>query len=738
MMGSAAATTVPASGQDSPGTAALVAPPLRQDLVATERPYLGRRYVIYKNPISLAFFRLPAAHAEAAALFDGRTPLGELVAPLAAASRYWRALSREQAVEELGALVKQLAQAGLLQVRGASATERGRKLREMKKSRGFEMLVAQTLFFRKSLFDPDRVLTFLLPGVQWAYRPGVLMAGAVFAFLSLAAMMWNFEAVVAQGANFFTLSNLGLTWLLFIVVKILHEFGHGLTAKRHGAEVHEMGFMFILFTPYLFCNVSDVWRGGKAARVATGAAGIVVELMIASAAVWLWLFSQPGLFNQMCFNTIVLCSVSTLLFNGNPLMKFDGYYILSDVLEIPNLRAKSNAWVTGWAQKTLLGLPAKGAPAAAHEASPLFGFYAVAAYCYGWFIMFSISIMIFDLLQPYGLEFISRTYVGLFLFVSLALPLYRLGRSVRGTPEFRVAALHRGKLLAGVTLAIALSAFFLPWTETIKRSAALEHGRVESVSASAPGLLDEIFVVEGEAVLQGQLLGRLRNMDLQSHLDQLRWQRESLQVRWRAVTSESSEEARLTVPVLARQIKEIDEEIVGAERRVASLELRAPRDGVVRTPRTVELLGRYFMGRQPVLEVGGGGEPRLLIALDEQQARKVRPGQPVHVIFTGLSGEIFHGEITSVPSAPAPGFSAPSLANIAGGDVPAESHAASSSLRPSVPHFETEARLDLPPEKLAMLRAQSSGRARVQVRRTTLAAWLHDRFYEAVNPQVRL
>jgi putative peptide zinc metalloprotease protein len=737
MPASAVETKAPGASPAAEAAAAVV-PPLRGDLTATERPYLGRRYVIYKNPISLTFFRLPAAQAEAAALFDGRTPLGDLLGPLSAASRYWRALPPEQAVQELSALANQLSQAGLLQVRGASATERGRKMRELKKSRGFEMLVAQTLFFRKSLFDPDRLLGLLLPWVQWAFRPGVLLAGAAFVFVSLAAVVWNFDAVVAQGANFFTLSNLGLTWLLFIVVKVLHEFGHGLTAKRHGAEVHEMGFMFILFTPYLFCNVSDVWRAGKAARVATGAAGIIVELMIASAAVWLWLLSQPGLFNQMCFNTIVLCSVSTLLFNGNPLMKFDGYYILADVLEIPNLRTKSNAWVTGWAQRNLLGLPPRGAPAAAHEASPLFGVYAVAAYCYGWFIMFSISVMIFDLLKPYGLELISRTYVGLFLFVSVALPLYRLGRSVKDTPEFRAAAGRRGRLLAAAAAVVVFGLFFVPWTETIKRSAALEHARVEPVSASAPGFLEEVHAVEGQVVGRGELLGRLRNTELESNLEQLRWQRESLQVRQRAMTAETGEEARLLVPVLGRQIKELEEEMAGLERRVASLELRAPRDGVVRSPRTQELAGRFFRTRQPVFEIGDSARTRVLIALDEQQARKVRPGQPVRVIFTGMPGRVFPGEITAVPSAPAPGFSAPSLANVAGGDVPAELHAASSALRPTVPHFEAEARLEFLPGDLAALRAQSSARARIEVKRTTLGIWLRDRLYEAVNPQIRL
>jgi len=730
-------TPAPAKLAGSRDPANLVAPPLRADLIATPQPYLGRSYVIYKNPISLAFFRLPQAHAEAAALFDGRTRMVDLLGPLAASSRYWRALSRDQALAELAVLSSQLGQAGLLRVKGSDASERGKRLRAFKKSRGFEMAVGHVLFFRKSLFDPDRLLNRLRPRVSWIYRPAVLAAVAVFVLLSLLAALWNFDQFVAQSANFFTLSNLGLTWLLFMVVKVLHEFGHGLTAKRLGAEVHEMGFMFILFTPYLFCNVSDVWRAGKAARVATGAAGIVVELCIASVAVWLWLFTQPGLFHQMCFNTIVLCSISTLLFNGNPLMKFDGYYILSDVLEIPNLRAKSNAWVTGWAQKNLLGMTPPR-PAAPHEASPLFGVYAVAAYLYGWFIMFSISIMIFDLLKPYGLEFLSRTYVGLFLFVSLALPLYRLGRSVRDTADFRGALARRGRLALVALAALVAAAVYAPWTEVIKRSAALEHGRVVQVSASAPGLLAEVMVREGQVVEDGQLLGRLVNPELESQLATLKLQKESLLVRSRALTADASELARLSLPVAARQVREVEEEITGLEHKVASLELRAPRAGIVRTPRPEELAGRYFAARQPVLEVGGGDKPRLLIALDEQQARKVRPGQAVRVIFTGLPGEVFEGVIISAPSAPAASFSAPSMANLAGGDVPSEHGSAPGAIQPSMAHYEAEATVEIPATKIPLLRAQSSGQARIEVRRTTLAARLRDGLYEAVNPQVRL
>lgn len=718
--------------------ALLVVPPLRKDVEATPQKYLGRSYVIYKNPISLAYFRLPAAHAEAVALFDGHTTLADLAGRLAQSSRYWRALSREQALAELSALAGQMGQSGLLRIRGASASERGKRLRALKKSRRFETTVGHVLFFKKSLFDPDRLLGRLLPAVAWVYQPGVLAIGAVFVLISLCAALWNIEKLVEQGANFFTLSNLGLTWVLFLGVKVLHEFGHGLTAKRYGAEVHEMGFMFILFTPYLFCNVSDAWRAGKSARIAVGAAGLVVELFLASCAVWLWLFSQPGLFHQMCFNTIMLCSVSTILFNGNPLMKFDGYYILSDVLEIPNLRAKSNAWVTAWAQKHLLGLAPKTAPSASHEMSPLFGIYAVAAYCYGWFIVFSISVKAFDLLKPYGLEFISRTYVGLFLFVSLALPLYRLGRSVKGSSELRMILLRRGRWLVFALFAAGGALFMVPVTETVKRSAALEHARVEQVSAAAPGVLRDIAVRQGDEVREGQQLARLENRDLEYQLSSLKMQREMIMVRLRAVSAEGSEEARLTMPVLARQVRETDEEIAGAESKAASLELRAPRSGVLRTPHPQELEGRYFPARVPIFAIGGADEPRVLIALDEKEARKVHPGQSVRVIFTGLPGEVFHGQITSAPVSPVAEFSSSCFANLLGGDVPSEPSPTHGKLVPSLPHFEAEARIEISPEKLAVLRAQSSGRARIEVRRTNLAGWLRDKVYEAINPQVRL
>ena len=710
---------------------------MRTDLVERPQRYLGRSYIVFKNPLSLGYFRLPVAHAEAARKFDGRSSLGAILEGLRAESSYWRGMAREEALGELMALAQQLGSAGLLRVRAASAVDRAKRLRDAKKKHRFEAAVGHVLYFKKSLFDPDSFLERAMPAVAWIFAWPVLAAAGLFMVSTLFVALHHWDQITAHGANFFTLQNLGLTWLLFIGVKIVHEFGHAFTSKRYGAEVHEMGFMFILFTPYLFCNVSDSWLAPRRARIAVTAAGIVVELFLACVATWLWLLSQPGLFQQMCFNTMALCSVSTVLFNANPLMKFDGYYIMTDLLEIPNLRAKSNAWVTSWAQRTLLGMRSASRRISGFEVGPVFGLYAVAAYSYGWFITYNISIKMFDILEPYGLESLSRTYVGLFLFVSLGLPLYRLARTLKGSQEFRVSGIPRLRLGLLVAVLLASGLFFLPWEESIQRGAAIEHARIEPVTCPVPGFLRSVEVREGQAVGKGDLLGRMENPEIDSQLADLRLQRESALVRHRAALGNSTPEARLSVPVLEKFVAEADEQIRGIEEKIGRLSLLAPMDGVVRTRRPGDLLGLHFPAGQPIFEIGQVTVPKLVIALNEKQARKVAVGQIVDVRFEALPGETFHGTIAAAAVASGDRFSVPGFANLFGGDVPSE-HDATGHPIPSLPHYEAEATVLLPPPAQASLRAQSLGTARIHIRSTTAGRLIANKLLELINPNVWL
>ena len=125
---------------------------------------------------------------------------------------------------------------------------------------------------------------------------------------------------------------------ILIVTKSIHELGHGLMCKHFGGECHEIGFMLLVMTPAMYCNTSDSWLlPNKWHRIAIGGAGMYVEIVMAAICTFIWWHTQPGVIHYMALNVIFLCSITTLLFNANPLLRYDGYYMLSDYLEIPNM-----------------------------------------------------------------------------------------------------------------------------------------------------------------------------------------------------------------------------------------------------------------------------------------------------------------------------------------------------------------------------------------------------------------
>lgn len=720
----------------APDPAALAPAALRAEFSAVEQRYLGRAYVVLKNPVSLTYFRLLRPHYLAARRFDGRTALGVLAASLAKEDAHWRALSPERAVDELNQLARQLAMSGALLTSGHSALRRIEAVKGQRKKFRLDALVGSILFIKKSLYDPDRLLARMLPWFDWVYTRG-FVAAFVLGWLTTGWLLGHrWDELAQQGANFFTLQNLALTWVTFLGIKTIHEFGHGLTCKRFGGEVHEMGVLLIMFTPYLYCNVSDSWvLPEKRKRILITAAGIFVEMTLALGAAWIWLATQPGLVHQIAFNTIFTCTVSTVLFNANPLLKYDGYYMLSDALEVPNLKAKSNAAATAWAQRWLLGLRRATAGVFGHEISPLFGVYAVVSYVYGWLILFRISTHLFDALAPYGLDFLSRTYVGLFLFTGVALPMSRLIKSTAANPVARAAAGRRLTQMAFILALAVVGSGFLPWRDRVKRGVVLEQADVEPIAARAPGFVREVFVRDGERVRAGQALARLENNELAGDVDDLEFQAAGYEVQRRAALADPVDAVRSSAAVFARLKAETDLQLAHKRWQLGECTLRAPRDGVVRGGELQNLVGQFVARGRTFCELGAADTYRAVISLDESQARRVVLGQPVSVRLGARSGETWTGTITTAPVSSLARLTLAGSANVAGGDVPAQPNAAG-VIEPSVGHYEAETLLHDPSGE--RLRAGLMGRARIEVGRTTLGHWLWERTLDLVNPGLRL
>ena len=197
-------------------------------------------------------------------------------------------------------------------------------------------------------------------------------------------------------------------WVCLAVVKIIHEFGHGLTAKHFGGEVHEMGILFLVLTPALYCDVTDSWLlPNKWKRIWISAAGIYVECFLASIATFVWWYSTPGLLNSLAMATMFICSVNTIMFNANPLLRYDGYYVMADWLEIPNLRIKSTQFFAYLVQEKVLGLEIPVQSYMPRSRRILFVTYAVASYIYRWFVTFAILWFLSQVLKPYKLESVS-------------------------------------------------------------------------------------------------------------------------------------------------------------------------------------------------------------------------------------------------------------------------------------------------------------------------------------------
>ena len=218
----------------------------------------------------------------------------------------------------------------------------------------------------------------------------------------------RFRRSFPEFQSFFNWHSIVYFWCSLAIIKIIHEFGHGLTAKHFGGEVHEMGMLFLVLTPALYCDVTDSWLlPSKWKRIWISAAGIYVECFLASLATFVWWNTEQGLLNSLSLATMFICSVNTIMFNANPLLRYDGYYVMSDYLEIPNLRVKSTQFFAYLFQEKVLGLEVPVQSYMPRSRRSLFVIYAICELSYRWVVTFSILYFLSQFLKPYKLQSVS-------------------------------------------------------------------------------------------------------------------------------------------------------------------------------------------------------------------------------------------------------------------------------------------------------------------------------------------
>ena len=430
---------------------------MRRDLSAHPLQFGGRTYWGIKDPISLRYYQLREEEYFILNLLDGQQSLESIRQAFEAAFA-----PRRLDLQQLQAFLGTLHRDGLVVTETAG---QGRELllrRKQVRRQSWAGTFSNILAIRFRGLDPESFLQWLYPRCRWLFSIWCVTFCVLLMLAAATLVAIQFQTVrlrLPEFQAFFQMRNVVLLAAAVALSKIIHEHAHALTCKHFGGECHEMGFMLLAFTPCLYCNVSDSWMlPNKWHRVAVSAAGMYVELVLAAVCTFLWWFSVPGLLNSLCLNLVFVCSVSTIIFNGNPLLRYDGYFILADILEIPNLRQQSNTYARQRAARWFFGIDQTNDRLLTERRRGLLGAYFVASLVYRLVVVAAILWFVNEFLKPYGLEAIAQSVALVVVIGLIAVPLWQLSSFLSDPTRNRLVKWHlllvRGGCVA-VTLTLA-------------------------------------------------------------------------------------------------------------------------------------------------------------------------------------------------------------------------------------------------------------------------------------------
>jgi putative peptide zinc metalloprotease protein len=427
--------------------------------------------------------------------------------------------------------------------------------------------------------------------------------------------------------------------------------------------------MLLVFTPCLYCNVSDAWTfPNKWHRIAVSLAGIYAELVLAAICTLLWWFSEPGLLHWICLDVMLLCSVSTLLVNGNPLLKYDGYYALGDWLGVPNLRQQSgqsleqfvSSWVCGADAYSPRTLPLRG--------RWFLALYGTGAAVYRCFVIGIILVTIHAVLKSYQLESVAKVLAVFVVGGVVAASTWSMARMIRRM-SMRPVNRTRAMLLVGSGLALLTSVLLVPLPARVRCPAQLWPVNARDIYVSIPGTLAD-QVTPGARVEQGQTIAKLSSLNLQQEVHDLRGKLnlQRIHVQHLQLRRASDSAAGNELPAAQEMLADFEEQLVERQADLKRLTIASPIDGIVLPPRTVakdaagpDELSRWH-GRplEPhnegaFIETGTllcyVGDPRQLEALlviDETARERVRLGQQVRIQVALFAGTSLTGTIVEL------------------------------------------------------------------------------------------
>ena len=644
----------------------------RADLAFHEQHIGGSRYWHVKDPVSLRYYQLSPEEHAVLMMLDGTVSLQEI------RHRFEIEFAPQRlSLPQVQSFLAMLHSSGLVfsdsPGQAEILTSRNRNERSQRLLKQFSNVLA--IKFRG--FDPHGFLNWLVPQTRFLFSPwcvtfcvSLMVAAGVLAAVRIDTL----QSRLPHFHEFFGATNLILLAATLAVTKILHELGHAVSCRHFGGECHEMGVMLLVLTPCLYCNVSDAWMlPSRWQRIVISAAGIYVELLLSAVCLFMWWFTIPGAFNSLCLNVVFVCSVSTVLFNGNPLLRYDGYYILSDLVEIPNLRQQAGALFRNWMSVWFLDTELDNQRLLPHRRKVFLVTWHVTSWLYRLIVIWGIMWFVHRVLDPYGLgPFVvvlaALTVTGMFLspivsFIKLLTSPF-WSRTVNWS-RFRIRTLFVFGLLIG--------GLMIPFPFSVRTPAVIRPEDARSVFVHQEGTLTWA-VAPDASVEQDEKLATFQNRSLDRLIVKLEGDVALLEQRLRNFANRrlrDGDTIDALIPATQERLQEKKEELNHRITDRERLTLRAPIAGVVIPPAAVsrpkeqttestELpnwsgspldeanLGTTLATGTELCMIGQPDKFEAVVAIDQGDVEFIVPGQTVELLIDHVPNEILTGEIVDI------------------------------------------------------------------------------------------
>lgn len=609
-----------------------------------------------QDPVRNRFFQLPWAAVEILA----RWKLGE-------AHAVARATSAETTLtvsaRDVTAVAEFLSTHQLVTPVGEEATARLARLTAEKRSSWAGWLLHHYLFFRVPLVRPDRFLSATLGLTAWVYSRAFLRATAVALLAGLFLVGRQWDSFLATLVELLSWQGLACYGLAYIFVKTIHELGHAYTAKRYGCRVPTMGVAFLLLWPLLYTDTNEAWKlADRDQRTKVAAAGVAAELLVATWAMLAWSLLPDGAARSIAFLLATTTWVSSLVINLSPFLRFDGYFLLMDRLDMPNLHGRSFALARWKLREWLFALGEPPPERFARGRAAFLIAFAFATWAYRLLLFLGIAILVYHLFFK---------ALGLLLFVvEIAWFILRpIWRELQAWGQRRRAILASRRsavlllALGGVLLLLAL-----PWRGSVTAQAVIMADGYALLYAPGPAIVERIEVAPGEAVKAGQVLLRLSSPDLEQRLRQVEIRIRRLTAEAEAGTLSAAHSARRN-PLL-EALKGATAERAGLLRELERYRIAAPAAGRLLDLEPDLHSGQWVAGAEPLAALRGAGPPRIEGLLEEADIHRVAIGAEGRFFSDNLGLPALDVRVVDIERGALRAVDLPYLASVFGGAVP--------------------------------------------------------------------